>query len=44
MITHLCGILKNDTNELIYETEIESQPQKTIVQSPKGKGTRGGIN
>ena len=44
MISLICGILKNDTNELIYETEIESQTQKTIVQSPKGKGTRGGIN
>ena len=25
MISLICGILKNDTNELIYETEIESQ-------------------
>ena len=25
MIPLICGILKNDTNELIYETEIDSQ-------------------
>ena len=25
IIYHLCGILKNGTNELIYKTEIKSQ-------------------
>ena len=25
MISLICGILKNDTNELIYKTEIELQ-------------------
>ena len=25
MISLICGILKNDTNELIYETERDSQ-------------------
>ena len=25
MISLICGILKNDTNELIYKTEIDSQ-------------------
>ena len=25
MISLICGILKNDTNELIYKTEINSQ-------------------
>ena len=25
MISLLCGILKNDTNELIYKTEIDSK-------------------
>ena len=29
MISLLCGIYKNGTNELIFETEIESQMQKT---------------
>ena len=35
--------LKNNTNELIYKTEIDSQTQKTNLQLPKGKGG-GGIN
>ena len=30
--------LKNDTNELIYKTEIDSQTQKTNLWLPKGKG------
>ena len=34
--------LKNDTNEVIYETEIELQMQKTILWLPGGKGA--GIN
>ena len=25
MVLFICGILKNDTNELIYKTEIDSQ-------------------
>ena len=36
MISLICGILKNDTNELIYETEIDSQTQKTNLWLPKG--------
>ena len=34
--------LKNDTNELIYKTEIDSQTQKTILWLPKEKGGREG--
>ena len=30
--------LKNDTNELIYKTETDSQTWKTNLQLPKGKG------
>ena len=30
--------LKNDTNELIYKTETDSQILKTNLQSPTGKG------
>ena len=30
--------LKNDTNELTYNTEIDSQTQKTNLWLPKGKG------
>ena len=33
-------ILKNDTNELIYKAEIDSQTQKTNLWLPKGKGER----
>ena len=29
MISPICGILKNDANELIYKTETDSQIQKT---------------
>ena len=28
----------NDTNEIIYKTEINSQMQKTNLQLPKGEG------
>ena len=35
--------LKNDTNELIHKTEIDSQTYETDLQLQKGKG-RGGIN
>ena len=34
----------DDTNELIYETETDSQTQKTNLWLPKEKGSRGGIN
>ena len=30
--------LKNDTNELIYKTETDSQTEKIILWFPKGKG------
>ena len=32
---------KNDTNELIYKTEIDSQTLKTNLRLPKGKCGRG---
>ena len=32
--------LKNDTGELIYETEIHPQVQKTNLGLPQGKGGR----
>ena len=37
MISLICGILKNDTNELIYKMEIDSQTLKTDLWLPKGK-------
>ena len=36
--------LKYDTNEFIYETDTDSQIQRTKSQSAKGKPGRGGIN
>ena len=33
--------LKNDTNELIYKIETDSQTSKTYSWLPKGKGDRG---
>ena len=33
--------LKNDTNELVYKTETDSQIQKTNLWLPNGKGGRG---
>ena len=43
MISHM-WILKNDTNELNYETATNSQTQKTNLWLPKGKGVGGGKN
>ena len=45
IISLICGISKNDTNELIYMTEIDSQTLKTVLLprgSIRGKGR--GIN
>ena len=41
MISLMCGILKNDTNEFTYKTEIDSQTQKTNLWLPKGKWGKG---
>ena len=37
MTSLIFGILKNDTNELIYKTEIDSLTQKTNLWLPKCK-------
>ena len=43
VISLICGILKHDTNKLIYKTEIHSHTDKTTLWLPKGiKGE--GIN
>ena len=39
MILLTCGILKSNTNELIFKTETDSQTDKTILWLPKWKGT-----
>ena len=46
-ITHMWNLIfKNDTNELTYKTETDSQISKTNLWLPKGKhgGGWGGIN
>ena len=44
MVSLICGILKKLWNELIYNTETDSQTQETNLWLPKGKGREGGIN
>ena len=39
MISLICGILKNVTNELIYKTKIDSQTENKLMVT---KGERGG--
>ena len=41
-IAYMQNLKKNDINELIYKTEIDSQAQKTNKWLPKG--SREGIN
>ena len=43
MISLICGILQNDTNELIYKTEKDSQTSKTNLWLPN-KVERWGID
>ena len=42
MVSLICGILKNDTNELIYKTETDSLTPNTNLQIPKRTGGREG--
>ena len=37
-ITYKWNLKKNDTNELIYKTELDSQTQKRNLWLPQGKG------
>ena len=41
-IVYMCNLKNNDTNELIYKRETDSQTQKTNLWLPKGKGWEGG--
>ena len=39
MTSHMWNLKKNDTNELIYKTEIDSQTEnKLVVTKGKGRG------
>ena len=40
-ITYIWNLKKNNTNELIYKTEIDPQTWKTNLSLPKGKKVRG---
>ena len=42
IISLICGILKNDTNEFTKQTQTHSYRKQTYL--PKGKGHGGGIN
>ena len=37
LISFICKNFRNDTNEVIYKTDIDSQTWKINVQLPKGK-------
>ena len=42
ILTHICGIQKNGTDEPVYKTEIETEMQRTNVWTPKGESGVGG--
>ena len=41
MLSRTRGIFKNDTDELIYKTETDSETRKTNLGLPKGKSGEG---
>ena len=42
MLRHICGIQKNDTDELMCKAKIETQMQRqTYVRIPRGKRDSG---
>ena len=42
ILTHICGIQKNGTDEPVYRAEIETQMQRTNVWTPRGESGDGG--
>ena len=40
ILTHVCGIQKNGTDEPVCRAEIETQMQRTNVWTPKGESGR----
>ena len=49
MLTHICGIQKNGTDELVCKAKIETQMQRTYIWIPRGQtgrdgGDAGGMN
>ena len=41
MLTHICGIQKNGTDESVCKTEIETQMQRTNVWTPREESSVG---
>ena len=39
ILTHICGIQKNDTDEFVFKAERETLTQKTNVWTPVGVGS-----
>ena len=42
MLTHICGLQKNGTEELVCKAEIETQIQRTKVWTQTGESGGGG--
>ena len=42
ILTHLCGIQKNGTHELVCKVEIETQMQRRSIWTPRGESRGGG--
>ena len=38
ILTHICGIQKNGTDEWVFKAEIETQMQRRNVWTPRGEG------
>ena len=41
ILTHICGIQKNATDEPVCKAAIETQTQRTYVWTPRGEGEWG---
>ena len=42
ILTHICGIQKNGTDEPVCKAEIETQMQRTNIWTPRGESGGGG--
>ena len=42
ILTHICGIQKNGTDELVCKAEIETQMQRKNIWTPRGESGEGG--
>ena len=38
MISFICGILKSDTNELIFKTDSQNRKEAMVTKGEKGQG------